>query len=255
MFFTRLIRLGLDQIGYVLWKQEFFRYGISPFVDIARLNRAWGRSVQTFFDVGANIGQTAQEALKAFPEARIFSFEPHPIAFKRLGNSISSDRASLHQLALGEQSGEVKLYEYGSGDGGSLINSLVPDARYPIQFKHSASECIVQCSTVDQFCIANNVQRIDVLKIDTEGFDLFVMKGAARMLQERRIGFIYTEFNDLQPKKGTTGGALIPISEYLAQFSFRYVATYTDFVLPDGDMFICANALFALPGGIDGSSS
>ena len=72
MFFTQLMRIGLDQIGYVLWKQEFFRYGISPFVDIARLNRAWSRSVQTFFDVGANIGQTAQEALKAFPEARIF---------------------------------------------------------------------------------------------------------------------------------------------------------------------------------------
>ena len=87
--------------------------------------------------------------------------------------------------------------------------------------------------------------------IDTEAFDLSVMKGAARMLQERRIGFIYTEFNDLSVKEGTTGGALIPISEYLSPFGLRYVATYTDFVLPENGMFICANALFALPGGID----
>jgi len=253
--FAYLIRSGLDRLGYVLWKQEFFRYGISPFIDIARLNRAWGRSVQTFFDVGANIGQTSLEALKAFPGTRVYAFEPHPNVFKQLRNAISNDRVSLHQLAFGEQSGKVKLYVYSDSGSGSLINSLVPNARYPVQFGHVASECIVECSTIDQFCASNHIERIDVLKIDTEGFDLFVIKGAEQMLLERRIGFIYTEFNDLRPKQGTTGGSLLPISDYLKPFGFRYIATYTDFILPDGDMHICANALFACPPGLENQTS
>jgi FkbM family methyltransferase len=244
---VQLIRGALDRLGYVLWKKEFLQYGILPFVDIARLNRAWGRSVETFFDVGANVGQTSRQALEAFRNARVFAFEPHPHTFEELTMQLRNERASLHQIALGEQSGQAKLYVYGNSGDGSLINSLVQNARFPTQFGYSASECIVECTTIDEFCETNGVQTIDVLKIDTEGFDFSVIRGAARMLLERRIGFIYTEFNDLLPKPGMTGGSLLPIADYLAPFGLKYVATYTDFILPADDMFICANALFAYP--------
>jgi FkbM family methyltransferase len=253
-FLARILRGGLDRAGYVLWKREFFRYGISPFVDIVRLNRSWGRSVETFFDVGANVGQTSREALRSFPRARVFAFEPHPLTFARLRAALPSDRLSVHQLAFGEESGDVKLYVYGTSADGSTMNSLVPDARYAVKSGQSATECIVECSTIDQFCASNDIEVIDVLKIDTEGFDLFVMKGAARMLRERRIGFVYSEFNDVQPRPGTTGGSLLAISDYLEPFGFRYVATYTDFILPDGDMFVCANALFVRPGELRGQA-
>jgi FkbM family methyltransferase len=234
----------LDRFGYVLWKREFLRYGISPFLDIARLNRAAGHSVRVFFDVGANVGQTSMEALREFPEARIIAFEPHPDIFAQLRQSVSNSRFSPHQLALADRTGDVTLYEYGNVGDGSLMNSLVPDARFSVQFAHSASRRIVECSTIDEFCALNGIDRIDVLKIDAEGCDFLVLKGAARMLRERRIEFVYTEFNDLQPKQGTTGGSLLQISDYLAPFDFRYVATYTDFILPNDDMFVCANALF-----------
>ena len=101
------------------------------------------------------------------------------------------------------------------------------------------------CTTVDDFCRANGVDKIDVLKVDAEGYDLHVIKGASRMLSEGRIDFIYAEFNDLLPKPGTSGGGLVPMGEYLAPFGFRYVATYTDFILPGAEMFVSANVLFA----------
>jgi FkbM family methyltransferase len=241
------VRPILESLGYVLWKREFFRYGVSPYVDIARLNRAWGRSVGVFFDVGANRGQTTQQALKEFPAARIFAFEPHPGTCQALRNSVSDDRLSIYQLALGDKCGHVALYEYGSSGDGSLINSLVSNARFPMQFGFSATEARVECTTIDAFCASTKIEIVDVLKIDTEGYDLNVIKGAQGMLREGRVRYIYTEFNDLFPKSGTEGGALLPIAEYLATFGFRYVATYTDFVLPEGDMFVCANALFACP--------
>jgi FkbM family methyltransferase len=252
-----MIRSMLQRLGYVLWKREFLVYGVLPFLDIFRLSRGWGRSVQTFFDVGANVGKTTEEALKEFPDARVFAFEPHPNTFKLLTAAVAGDRTSLHQLALGETSGEVKFYEYSDslGDGrhlpggGSVMDSLIPDARFAVKHGLTATTRTVECTTIDQFCESNKIERIDVLKIDTEGFDLFVIKGASRMLRERRVGFIYVEFNDLQPKPGTTGGSLIPISDYLTPFGFRYITTYTDYIDPDSsDIFLAQNALFALPG-------
>ena len=243
-FFANLIRSGLDRFGYVLWKREFLVYGILPFLDIARLSRARGASVRTFFDVGANVGQTAREALDTFPGTRIFSFEPHPETFNRLREAIPDRRLSAYQIALGELDGEVTLYEYASSGDGTQINSLVPDARFPVQFGYRPQERVAQCSTIDRFCENHAIERIDVLKIDTEGSELFVMKGAARMLREGRIGFILAEYNDLLAKQGTTGGSLLPIAEYLAPFGYRYVTSYTDRVM-ESDMFVSANALFA----------
>jgi FkbM family methyltransferase len=240
-----LIRTALGRFGYVLWKREFLQYGISPFLDIARLSRATVRPVRTFFDVGAHVGGTARQALETFPEARVYAFEPHPETFARLRRGLSHERLSIHELALGDSSGQVTFYEYGTDGGGAQLNSLVPDARFPRQFGYRPTERTAACMTVDDFCDANGIGRIDVLKVDAEGYDLAVIKGAARMLAEGRIGFIYAEFNDLLPKPGTTGGGLLPMGEYLAPFGFRYVATYTDFILPGAEMFVSANVLFA----------
>ena len=244
---ARGIRAVLDEMGYVLWKKDFLQYGISVYNDIARLNRAWGRSVDTFFDVGANVGQTTRQVLRRFPSARVYAFEPHPTSFRALA-AITDKRLSAHQIALGERSGKAKLYQYGESGDGSLINSLVSDARFPMQFGHRPKqELEVACSTVDDFCLEHGIDSIDVLKLDTEGADLSVMKGAVRKLSSGRVGYVYTEFNDVHPRQGVSGGALTPIAQLLAPFGFRYVATYTDFVLPEGEMYVCANALFALP--------
>jgi FkbM family methyltransferase len=244
MLIKNIARKLLAHFDYVLWKKKFFRYGISPFVDIKRLNDAWCQSIDTFFDVGANIGQTSKLALEEFGSARVYAFEPHPTTFNKLSQDLIDKRLSVYQLAFGEKISEVTLYEYGSSGDGSLINSLVPDARFPAQFGYSAAEIKVKCTTIDDFCKSNAIDRIDVLKIDTEGFDFSVIKGAQNMLREHKIKFIYTEFNDLVPKANTTGGSLLPIAEYLAEFGFSFISTYTDFVIPGTDVFVCANALF-----------
>jgi hypothetical protein len=82
-----LVRSIFHKHGYVLWKRNFFRFGIWPFVDIGRLNSAWGRTVDVLFGVGANIGQFAIEARRELPAATIHSFEPHPQSFEKLSAS------------------------------------------------------------------------------------------------------------------------------------------------------------------------
>ena len=154
-----LLRSFLAKRGYVLWKRDFFRFGISPFVDMARLNAAWERPLDVVFDVGANVGQFAAEAREALPAAKIFSFEPHPRSFEKLADSRADGRMFRHCLALSDVVGEVVFYEYGREGDGSHINSLVPNAKFPTRFGYKGKEITVRGSTLDQFCATQNIDR------------------------------------------------------------------------------------------------
>ncbi len=67
------------------------------------------------------------------------------------------------------------------------------------------------------------------------------------MLSGGRVRFVYLEFNDMSPRAGSTGGALTPISGFLARFGFRFVATYPDHMEFGDEMHVGANALFVYP--------
>jgi FkbM family methyltransferase len=244
----QITRFILSRLGYVLWKRQFLRFGISPFIDIARLNSAWGRPLKVIFDVGANVGQFAIEARQDLPDAKIYSFEPHPLTFEKFVKSNTDKLIFPYSLALSDKDGEVTFYEYACEGDGTQINSLVPDARFPTRFGHKSREIKVRSSTIDHFCETLNIDQIDFLKIDVEGGELAVLKGSTRMLTRERIMAVYMEFNDLEPMPGATGGALAPIARYLRDFGLRYACTYTDRLLHENELHVVANALFVLPG-------
>lgn len=243
----KIIRPILAHAGYIFLKRDFIRFGYSPFSDIKKISATWGWPTEVVFDVGANAGQFAKEALKEFRFATVHSFEPHPIVCGRFQREINDRRSVLHQLALGPESGEVPLYVYGSEGGGSFINSLTPEAGFPQKFGYRSRQIKVPCGTIDGFCRQRGLERIDLLKVDTEGFDLNVLRGAENMFREGRIRFVYVEFNSLFSKQGVTGGALFPIAEFLTKFGLTYVCTYTDFVFIEQKLWVCANALFVAP--------
>jgi FkbM family methyltransferase len=242
-----VVRAGLKRAGYDLVKPQFARFGTSLPVDLGRICGEWDWLIETVFDVGANVGQFAAEALEGFPAARIHSFEPFPLAYAKLTAALADPRLTPHELALGDRRGKVTLYAYGAENETSHINSLIPDARFPRRFGFTPRELTVKADTVDLFCRDAGIDRIDLLKVDTEGFDLFVLKGAEAMLREGRIRFVYVEFNDLFEIPGATGGALLPMAEYLRGFGYAYLVTYTDFALYQRRVAVNANALFALP--------
>jgi FkbM family methyltransferase len=230
--------------GYTYFKDDYAPYGIKPFSDIRRLSKLLDYPIRSFFDVGANIGETAQEALSAFPSASLICFEPHPDTFAKLKGRLSGEkRVVLHNLALGSESGTAKLFSYRES---SKLNSLVPNRPYVSKFSSSPETVAVQVATLDDFCAANSIDQVDVLKIDTEGFDAMVLRGAQRLLSRGAIKFAYVEFNHILPRAGVAGGSLSEIDELLAPSRLRFVASYTDFALTEGDIFASCNALFAL---------
>lgn len=174
-------------------------------------------SPPVFFDVGANIGQTSRAFLGHFPNSTIHAFEPVSSTFSQLKQTCSHlKNISTHNYALGSTKGVAVI----ANTGNSLTNSLL---RGPEPNQNVATES-VQISTIDEFCETNSVDRIDILKSDTEGYDLHVLKGADRMLNERRISCLVCE-STLDPND-RVHSPFLSMHDFLRGKGYECVAFY-----------------------------
>jgi FkbM family methyltransferase len=153
-------------------------------------------------DVGANHGAYARLLHKLAPTARIIAFEPHPRTFAVLRDLMTDmPSVSLVNEAVGDKTGKLNLYDFGFSDGSTQASlSEATIALYSSDIvAHS-----VDCTTIDDFMERSGVDRIDFLKIDTEGYDLSVLKGARKALSEHKIGMIQFEFIPANIATGAT---------------------------------------------------
>jgi FkbM family methyltransferase len=223
------------------------RFGIDYLTDIERLSEHWKYDVSIFFDVGANVGDTSLAALKRFPKARVYSFEPHPATFTLLESRLGRNpMVQTERVALGLAVGSVDMFEY---DASTTISSVLLNAPFATRFKLEGRRLAVPGTTLDHYCQERHLDRIDVLKIDTEGYDLNVLRGGTGMLAKGAVRFVYVEFNDLNVREGAVDGALLPIDDLLRGYGFRFIASYNDYVVTEGELFAVSNALFAAPPG------
>jgi FkbM family methyltransferase len=149
------------------------------------------------FDVGANIGQSVTKYRSFFPHARIHAFEPLPKAYRQL--LLAADAAGnvvVNQSALHAAPGVKKFYS--NRGGANQTSSFLPPAT---DVRHSFPEHAfeveqvleVNVTTLDDYCAEHSIEHIDVLKMDTQGTELDILRGANRMLERRAITMAYVE--------------------------------------------------------------
>jgi len=128
----------------------------------------------TVLDIGANIGVFAILQGKRLTQGRVYAFEPSPTTYARLRRNVSLNRldnVETFPLALGDRNGRVRFI-----DKPISLNSYVStDAA-----QEGAVE--VEAQTLDAFVATRGIDRIDLMKIDTEGHELPVLAGGARAL-------------------------------------------------------------------------
>ena len=158
------------------------------------LHRIISAKSPTCIDVGANEGQTIEALRGVFEKPLIYAFEPASETFKKLeGRNFSGD-IKLYNCALGPKRGELDFYNYVDSKLSSVL-SFDSALENPFREVEVTSVESVQVETVDDFIDKNNIERLDLLKIDTQGFDFDVIKGAERSLAGDKIDCILIELN------------------------------------------------------------
>ena len=156
------------------------------------------------FDVGANVGQSIERFSSVFKseEFKIYSFEPTPKLFQILKNKYNSKKnIKLFQLALDDKIIKSKFFSYEYDTISSLIqtdeNSKFHKSRQTAlknrDFSNFETEIEVQTSTIDNIADEQNIDKIDVLKIDTQGNEDRVLEGSKKLLNSNKINLIELE--------------------------------------------------------------
>jgi FkbM family methyltransferase len=144
-------------------------------------------------DVGANVGRWSQSMLAAASEAgretdlRLHAFEPDSRAFARLAETLDGTPASLRRTALSDRQGTSLLHVVAPAAG---TNSL-----YPMPGAIQAAAEKVATITLDSYAAQSGVSHFTLVKIDAEGHDLAVLRGARGLLAEHRITVAQFEYN------------------------------------------------------------
>lgn len=208
--------------------------GIDVYHDIRRLRGAIQNGA--ILDVGANVGRVTRQFAQAFPAARIYSFEPFPATYELLcRNTARLPRVKCVNIALGARQ-ETRT---AITNNNSEWNSLVPELNKSGE-SQPAILLDVPVTTIDQFCQENRIERIDVLKTDTEGFDLEVLTGARQMFESRSVDFVLSEAGFV--KSDVRHTYIFDLHRALESFGFRFVSLY-DVCLDRDGLHFC-NALF-----------
>lgn len=213
------LRIGLDlqdelALRYALGQQfepdvcEFFRKALKP--------------GQVVFDVGANVGQfTLLAAKRVGASGYVHAFEPAPEEYRKLCANVSLNGFSnvlINRVAICDRLGEAVLRTAGPGLGiynslgTPLMSSLIGDISVP-------------CTTLDCYVEARGVPKVDLLKVDVEGAELGVLRGAAHLLSRSDAPVIVCEFSDLT---GTDiGHSTRELRRCLEAFAYRHIYRYS----------------------------
>ena len=179
--------------------RKSFPKGFDINLEIIRLAEYYDIPIETVFDIGANIGITACELNDLFPKALIYAFEPVPDTFIKLKKrTFSRTSIKCFETALGN---EICSKMIDIGTRSDLVSF--------VESTNSGNEIKIKVDTLDQITQVKNIKRIDFLKIDTEGFDLEVLKGAEKLLMKQRIEFIQVE-----TKLGGPAKRFVPLQEF-----------------------------------------
>ena len=151
---------------------------IHPFDSVpADLNVKW------VMDVGANVGDVAEAALKSYPNSNILCFEPVNHTFNVLTKRLTpfGKRSHIYNVALSdkEETGEINITtQHGA-------NSISPQAQFHQEFNPHVREVSkekIQLVRLDDYASKFPSQKIDIMKIDVEGHELNVLKGGAQFI-------------------------------------------------------------------------
>jgi len=148
-----------------------------------------------FMDIGANIGQTSLELIDTFGKSTIYAIEPDPAAFTELEKAVASF-PSIHPFNIGfGNREETAIMNINKGSGGNSLLPLSENIHLVAQgdWTEKAGEREVAIVPLDTFCEKEGIAHIDLLKIDTQGYEKVIFEGGASVITPAFTSVIFIE--------------------------------------------------------------
>lgn len=180
------------RLGYQVTRCGSIPVGEDAFQVMQRLVRG---NTPIIFDVGAHYGETSLSFRKSFPSAAIYAFEPFAESYRELAKN-TAVHSAIQTFNFGFSDTEgPKLF---SNNISSATNSLLEtDSRgsdtWGKGLLETTSRISLPFSTIDQFVASHSLPSIDILKLDVQGAEHLVLKGAEQTIRASRVGLIYSE--------------------------------------------------------------
>jgi FkbM family methyltransferase len=186
--YKAFVRRALHRLGYDITKFKANVPGQNPFADMERF--VVDGPATTIFDVGANVGQSIERFRLHYPQAHIHSFEPSPNVYRELEAAAKTrTNVSTWNFAFGATPGRSVLQE----NKHSVMSSMLDLGERG--WGQVEKKTDIELRTIDEFCPSQNIAQVDILKSDTQGYDLEVLRGAEQMMRDNRIGLVLCEVN------------------------------------------------------------
>lgn len=211
-----------------LRRRDYFLFYVNPenltgFDLEDDLERIITEAQPVIFDVGANEGQTILMLRRVFPSPRILSFEPSPRVFAALAKQSFCSTVRLFNAGLGSVPGSLAFHEFERSDLSSF-HELSGSNANPFRDFPKIGTVEVVVDTVDQVVKREGIERLDLLKVDTQGHDLEVLRGARECLAAGKIRLVLVEMNYDSLYEGQASAA--EVEAFLLSHGFRLVDLY-----------------------------
>jgi FkbM family methyltransferase len=223
--------IGYDIVGYQPRKHPLAR----------RTKLLESYNINLVLDVGANIGQYGQELREIGYKGKIISFEPLSMAYKVLSDTTKSDDLWVaHNFALGDKEDSAMINVAGNSYSSSLLDILPSHLKSAPESKFIGKEEI-QTKTLDSIFPSIHTKTDNVyLKIDTQGFEKNVLKGAGNSLHN--IDTIQLEMSLTPLYKDEL--SFIDMYQLLYQKGYRLVAVEPGFTDEDTGQLLQIDGIF-----------
>lgn len=209
--------LHVDTSSFLEWSIFFFgRYEPEVLHQIKKHLPTGGVAL----DVGANVGLLTMVMAQAAGErGRVIAVEPYPGVFRRLSQNLrlnGLERVALYPCALGEKPGRAILHCPAKNAANQGCATFASRTQAPL-----SEDLEVEVKTLDQVVQREGLARLDLLKIDTEGWDFFVLKGGEKSIGTFRPAIL---FEYMKPGWTEGGASLKNAVDWLGRFHYRLFA-------------------------------
>ena len=182
-------------------------------------------SLSVLVDVGSHKGEYINSIKKKFNIQKIYGFEPNPDIYEILKKKIVDEKINLYNFGISDKNGKIEFYK-NLETSSSTINKLNTKSKYYkkkyfllniFNSKEVIKKIEINVLRLDEFIHSNKIDKIDLIKIDTEGYEFKVIKSLKKKIKNVKIIHLEHHFDDMIVKNYK----LTDIHNYLKKNGFE----------------------------------